>query len=84
MTHSVFQEVWVIKCDGTESALMPAGFYWRYADAQDIADLTAGRIPKRLHVSAYNGPFISKEAAQEDSEKVFRETMEKMVARIKL
>lgn len=81
---NIQQEIWIIKSDGTKSALMPAGYYWRYADAEDIADLEAGKIPKLVHVSAYNGPFISEHAARADSEKQFAATIENMIARMKL
>jgi hypothetical protein len=78
------QEIWIIRSDGTKSALMPAGYYWRYADAEDVADLAAGRMPKRVHVSAYNGPFINEDAARADSEQEFRTVVGNVIARMKL
>lgn len=78
--HPLTQEVWIIRSDGT---LMPAGYYWRYADAEDIADLAAGRVPKRIHVSGYYGPFISEDAAKADNERAFREAMQKLIGNLR-
>lgn len=77
--HPLTQEVWIIRSDGT---LIPAGYYWRYADAADVADLAADRVPKRIHASDYYGPFISEDAAKADSERVFRATMQKLIDKI--
>lgn len=81
--HHLLQQVWIIKCDGKQSALMPSGYYWRYADTEDIADLAAGRVPKRIHVSGYYGPFISEDAAKADSERAFREAMQKLIGNLR-
>lgn len=76
------QEVWIIKCDG--STTLSPGYYWRYANAQDVFDLEAGNTPRLAHISAYHGPFASEYAAQTDSERQFAATVENMIARMKL